>query len=110
MVTINVPKKRLRPIFRWGFLISPAIKVTLFQESLLKIEPTIEAAIAPINTPPVMGCQLVGDNTPVAFEPRSCIACKPVCQFSDQKLCFASRKPKMISPKSETSLVTVKLV
>src|SRR5687768_1844950 len=46
-VTIEVPKNRLRPILRLGFLISPAINVTLFQESLLNIEPTIAAATAP---------------------------------------------------------------
>jgi rfaE bifunctional protein kinase chain/domain len=58
MVTISVPKKRLNPIFLLGFFISPAIKVTLFQESLLKIEPDMAEAIAPIKAMPVMGSQV----------------------------------------------------
>ncbi len=47
IVTINVPRNKLRPMLRCGFFISPAIKVTLFHASLLKIDPTIAAAIAP---------------------------------------------------------------
>ncbi|MNR29913.1 hypothetical protein D3C85_1473310 [compost metagenome] len=46
-VTMIVPRARLSPTFRFGFLISPATKVTLCKESLLKIEPTIAAAMAP---------------------------------------------------------------
>jgi hypothetical protein len=42
-----VPKNKLRPIFLFGLRISPAMKVTLFHASLLKIEPTMAAAIAP---------------------------------------------------------------
>ena len=54
MVTINVPNNKLNPKFRLGFFISAAIKVTLFQASLLKILPTIAAAIAPANAlPPI---------------------------------------------------------
>ena len=51
-------EKRLRPIFRFGFLISPAIKGDIVQASLLKIEPTIDAAIAPINTVPPIASNL----------------------------------------------------
>ena len=58
MVTINVPRNKLNPIFFFGFFISPAINVTLFQASLLKIDPTIDAAMAPNNAAPPIPVQL----------------------------------------------------
>src|SRR5437763_15375463 len=50
MVTINVPRNKLSPIFLFGFFISPAIKVTLFHASLLKIDPTIAMASAMVGS------------------------------------------------------------
>ncbi len=41
-----------------GFFISPAIKVTLFQLSLLNMEPDMAEAMAPINAIPPMGSQV----------------------------------------------------
>ena len=79
MVTISVPKNKLRPILRCGFLISPAIKVTLFHASLLKIEPTIDTAIAPIKTFKLIGFHPDAVSAPLAFiTPLFCIAVKPV--------------------------------
>ena len=49
MLTISVPRNRLRPTLRFGFLISPAMKVTPFHASLEKREPTIAAEIPVIN-------------------------------------------------------------
>jgi hypothetical protein len=58
MVTIKVPRNKLSPIFLFGFFISPAMNVTLFHASLLKIEPTIAAAIPLSNILPLIGIQL----------------------------------------------------
>src|SRR5690606_28503514 len=54
-VTIRVPKNKLRPTFFLGFLISPAIKVTFSQATLLNTEPTIAELISPIATIKVAG-------------------------------------------------------
>ena len=55
MVTIEVPINKLKGIFFLGFLISPAINVTLFQASLEKMEPIIAVPKASISAIPVMG-------------------------------------------------------
>ena len=101
-VTINVPKKRLNPILRFGFLISPAIKVTLFHASLLNIEPTIEAAIAPKMATPKIGAVLLSDA--IVFISHA------LAQLASQILAFdANRKPNPIKPNKDASLVIVKV-
>src|SRR5689334_13381346 len=100
IVTISVPKKRLRPILRLGFFISPAIKVTLFQASLLKIDPTIATATAPASTSPLIGFQL-------PLLASNCVEVKPVFQLADQKLSFTKRKPNMINPNKASNLAEV---
>ena len=88
---------------RLGFLISPAIKVTLFQASLLKIDPTILAAIAPKIATPKMG--VVAPSAAIFFILHAS------CQLAFQMLAFdANKKPKPISPNKEANLVTVKVV
>ena len=101
-VTIKVPKKRLNPIFRFGFFISPAIKVTLFHASLLKIEPTIEAAMAPKIATPKMGVVLLSDA--IVFISHA------FAQLASQILAFdANKKPNPIKPNKEANLVMVKV-
>src|SRR5438874_11499568 len=103
MVTIRVPRKRERPILRWGFLISPAMKVTLFHASELKIEPTMAEAIAPTVAKPISGTQLAG--------PLQLLMREECCfrfHASDQLLCHtpafaANKNPKSIKPKSAIS-------
>src|SRR4051812_28899583 len=108
MVTISVPRKRLSPIFRRGFLTSPAMKVILFQASLLKIEPTIAAAIPPTTAAPVIGdtrkplpgLQLLISNAFVALQ--------AFAQFAFHISALAARKnPKMINPNNESNLAEV---
>ena len=100
---MSVPKNKLRPILRLGFFISPAINVTLFHASLLKIEPTIEAAIAPNIASPITGVVLL--SAAIDFMVQA--SCQLACQISDLA---ANKKPNPISPNSETSLVTVNVV
>jgi hypothetical protein len=59
MVTIKVPRNKLKPTLRFGFLISPAMKVTPFHASLENKEPTIAAAIPEIKATPLIGSQEV---------------------------------------------------
>ena len=53
IVTINVPKNKLRGIFFCGFFISPAMNVTLFHASEEKRELMIVAPNAPSSAKPV---------------------------------------------------------
>ena len=107
---MEVPKNKLRPILRCGFFISPAIKVTLFQASLLKIEPTIEEAIAPTAAAPskgiIIACQpgLVSAGAVKFFISQAC------CQFACHTSGFNIKNPTTISPNKESNLVTVKVV
>ena len=95
-----MPKKRLNPILRFGFLISPAINVTLFQASLLKIEPTMEAAIAPNMATPKMGVVLLSEA--IVFISHA------LAQLASQILAFdANKKPNTIKPNKEANLVMV---
>ena len=57
MVTRKVPRNKLSPTLRFGFLISPAIKVTPTQASLENKEPTIAAEIPAIKAVPLMVIQ-----------------------------------------------------
>ena len=92
-------------MFLFGFFISPAIKVTLFQASLLKILPTIALAIAPNAAPFNKGSKLM---TPLVLE-RCCIV-----HASRQLACHTSHlkamNPAMINPNSDNNLVEVKMV
>src|SRR5436853_7943780 len=106
MVKISLPKNRLKQMLRCGFFISPAMNVTLFQASLLKMEPTIETAIAPNKKLKLSGCHETGSPVVECV----CMAWKPVCQFRFQKSCFTSRKPKMIKPKRDMIFAEVNVV
>ena len=108
-VTIEVPKNKLNPILRCGFFISPAIKVTLFQESLLKIDPTIAAAINPIKAVPPTGTQVCVTDPSANVEAIACLASNAFVQFSLQKLCLENKNPTIINPNKEMSLVNVKV-
>ena len=99
---MSVPKKRLKPILRFGFLISPAINVTLFQASLLKIEPTIEAAMAPKIATPKIGVVLLSEA--IVFISHA------FAQLASQILALdANKKPNPINPNKEANLVMVKV-
>src|SRR5690348_7098341 len=102
IVTIIVPKNKLSATSRFGFFISPAIKVTLFQESLLKIDPTMEAAIAPKAAAVAYWVKL-----PSMFSLRRFQA---LLQFRCQVLLLSAQKPKMIRPNKLMILVSVKMV
>src|SRR6059058_5495442 len=97
-----VPKNKLNATSLFGFFISPAINVTLFQESLLKIEPTIDAAIAP-NAATVV----YSEKLPSGF-----IWCKvqALLQLRCQVPLFRAQKPNAIKPNKLSSLVRVKVV
>ena len=69
---------------RCGFLISPAIKVTLFQESLLNIEPTMAADIRPIKAVPPTGTQLLVTVPSKAVVTIFCLAANALVQFKSQ--------------------------
>src|SRR5690606_2413239 len=104
MVTIKTPKKRLNPTFRFGFFISPAMKVTLFQASLEKMEPTMAETI-----PAKMAAPNVGIADSVAMSQRI------VRQASDQLVSHISElkpkvKPTTINPTRDNILTNVKRV
>ncbi|MNV74182.1 hypothetical protein D3C71_1673830 [compost metagenome] len=91
-------------MFLRGFLISPAMKVTLFQASLENSEPTIaETTAANKVAPPMLtavcvsGFQLNGVNTSAQL----------AFHTSDLN---AKSKPVMISPKRDKILMTVSKV
>src|SRR5690554_160865 len=99
-----VPKKRLKPTFRFGFLISPEIKVTPFHASDEKSEPTIEATNAETRTVPPIETQLpVSESNDLALQASVQLA----FQTSISK---ASEKPKTTNPKREAILIKVKNV
>ena len=93
-----MPKNRLNPTFRFGFLISPAIKVTPFQASLEKTEPTIAAEIAEIIVVPT-----IEDHKLVSLS-KDCNA-KAFSQLAFQISEFAAKaKPKIIKPNKDKKL------
>src|SRR5690606_38589132 len=99
-----VPKKRLNPTFRFGFLISPEIKVTPFHASDEKSEPTIEATKAETRTVPPIETQLpVSESNDLAFHASVQLA----FQTSVSK---ANENPKITNPKSEAILINMKKV
>ena len=99
-------KKRLSPILRFGFLISPAIKVTLFHASLLNIEPTMDAAIAPKMATPNSGVVL--PSVAIVFISQAC------SQLAFQILAFEANKKNnftfKILPESSGFLIGSNLV
>ncbi|MNI04535.1 hypothetical protein D3C85_961600 [compost metagenome] len=97
-----VPRAKLKPMLRAGFLISPAIKVTLCQESLLNIEPTIAAAMAP------KAASVVYDETdPLLGKAPSChIFSQLLFQIPLSK----KNNPNIIKPNKLKSLATVNVV
>src|SRR5688572_21931223 len=109
MVTINVPRNKLNPIFRCGFLTSPAIKVTLFHASELKILPTIADAIAPKAATPIKGVHEL-EVLEGSIREACCFIVQASVQLASQIAPFAAKKPKMIKPKSASSFAVVKVV
>ncbi|MNE31990.1 hypothetical protein D3C80_1255830 [compost metagenome] len=109
MVTISVPRKRLSPIFRFGFFISPAIKVTLFQASLLKTEPTIAAAIPPSKAVPAIGATLNPPATLQLSTNEAFVAIQALVQLAFHTSGLNMTKPATIKPKSASNLVEVKM-
>src|SRR3970040_3077896 len=101
--TIKVPRNRLKPTLRFGFLISPAMKVTPSQATLENIEPTKAAEIADIKTIPLIGIQ-VPVATSSDFDPQAST------QLASQTSAFAAMKPKTISPANDRILITVNTV
>src|SRR5688572_14500234 len=95
-VTISVPRNRLKPIFFCGLRTSPAMNVTLFQASLLNIDPTIEAAMAPMSTVPLIDCQ--PEATGAALSPVDCTELRPVAQFSSQEFSLTSNAANLLRP------------
>src|SRR5690349_10600148 len=108
MVTINVPRKRLSPIFLLGFFISPAINVTLFHASLLKIEPTIAAAIPPNKAVPAMGVIAKPAEGLQASFKDVIVDCQAFVQFACHTSGLNMMNPAMISPNSDNNFVEVK--
>ena len=99
----------VKPIFFFGFLISPAIKVTLFQASLLKIEPTIEEAIAPTAAAPINGRTIVL-NPPASVPAAIDCICQAFVQLACHTSPLAMMNPNTINPNKESNLVRVKVV
>ena len=98
---MSVPRNKLKPIFLFGFLTSPAINVTLFQASLLKIEPTIAAEMAP---------KIALPATPPKISPSlsRLVIVQASAQFAFHISLFAaSKKPKMMRPNKDNNLITV---
>ena len=92
----------------------PGTKQTIGLDVILDLVPgvgtTIAAAMAPINTVPLMG-----NHSPpfTKLPPASCCsftAFIPFSQFSAQKLFLTNKKPSMIKPNKEMSLTVVKVV
>src|SRR5690554_2407334 len=99
-----VPKNRLNPTFRLGFLISPEINVTPFQASDEKSEPTIDATNAETKTVPPIETQ-----PPVSLSNER--AFQALFQFAFQiSVSKANEKPKTTKPTSEAIFIKVKKV
>ena len=90
---------KLNPIF-FGFFISMAIKVTLFHASLLKIEPTIEAAIAPSTATPIT--DVISVSVAIFFMGPGIRPPRATHLVSQQEL-------NTMRPNKESNLVTVKV-
>ena len=78
-------------MFFEGFFISPAMKVTLFQASLLNKDPFMEIAMAPSNAIPLIALVTVSP-----FIVLNEVAAQAFSQLADQISCFA---PKEYQPK-----------
>src|ERR1700694_236638 len=96
-------------MFLCGFLISPAMKVTLFQASLLKTEPTMAAAIPPNKAAPPMGVILnPSDGLHISLR-LDLLACHAASQFACQISGRKATNPAIISPNKASNLVDVKI-
>src|SRR3954465_9518140 len=98
-----VPRNRLNPTFRFGFLISPAIKVTPTHASLENKDPTIAAEIPVSKAEPPIGIQ---DPFSVsnALEPHALV------QLAFQISALAAKmNPKTINPNKDKILIIVNI-
>ncbi|MNR04211.1 hypothetical protein D3C85_1201500 [compost metagenome] len=101
---MKVPRNRLSPTLRSGFLISPAMKVTPFQASLENKEPTREAETAAKRT----------DPPTVIQDPLSTL--KDLVLQASAQLAFhisdlaPKVKPNIIRPKRDNILIMVRKV
>src|SRR6059058_5435233 len=109
MVTINVPRNKLNPMFLFGFFISPAIKVTLFHASLLKIDPTIALAIAPIIAIPITGFQVIISVPFDVVWSDDFIVLHASVQLLLHISALAATKPKSIKPNNASNFAEVKI-
>ena len=107
MVTIKVPRNKLRGIFFLGSLISPAMNVTLFHASLEKSELIIVAPIAPINANPV---RLTISHCLVS-ELKNVLEASHICVKLSMITCPLKpiANPNMIKAKSANNLAEVKM-
>ncbi|MNF84973.1 hypothetical protein D3C84_673550 [compost metagenome] len=94
----------LKPTFLFGFLISPAIKVTPVQESLENKVPTIAADI-----PEIKAVVLIGIHEPVSVLKECGVQASVQLAFQIEALA-ARVNPKMISPEMDTIFIMVKMV
>ena len=92
---MSTPKNNPKGIFRCGCFISPAIKVTLFQASLLKSEPISATPNAEQSAPRLV--------SPEADRKGREIFCDQ-CEAEE-----VAQRPKMIKPASESILVLVNI-
>src|SRR6476661_7419685 len=95
-------------MFFFGFFISPAIKVTLFQASLLNMEPTSAEVKAPIIAKPVSVCH-TGGFIFASVREECCIMCQALLQLECHTSGLKTKKPTMIKPNKESSFVPVKI-
>src|SRR5690606_10089676 len=104
MLTISVPKNKLRPTFFCGFLISPAIKVTPVHASEEKMEPTIAAENPESKAVPPIEAQVMVSRSNER-EPQTSV------QFAFQIYALeSSKKPKTTNPNKESILMIVRKV
>ena len=99
-----MPRNILSPTLRFGFLISPAIKVTPVQESLENKVPTIAAEIPDIKAVPLMGNQEPVSKSKV-------FGLQVLVQLAFQMSALAARmNPKIINPEMDAILMMVSMV
>src|SRR6478672_588986 len=106
MVTIRVPRNKLLGMFFFGSLISPAIKVTLFQASLENNELMIVAPIAPNKATPA---SLVTVMVPSGFKTVLEASHMWAKLFDNTSVWNPTYNPSMIIENKAISLAEVKI-
>ena len=96
-------------MFFAGFLISPAMNVTLFQASLLNTEPTMAAAMPPMRAAPAMGVTVNPAEGLQASLSEVFVASQALAQLACHTSGLKAIKPATSNPNKESSLVPVKI-